>query len=279
MSEPKHMTWDSWGAYMASMAHLPDTFTLWGEGDKGWQGVANLGEARALAANGWPAGMDKARGVALPALNAVSDLMADAACIAQDVTGAAFDVGAYLSGEPECWARPDAVESKRVVTIMANLSASAGIPADMLELRGGAVAALAMALQTAGHPVRVFTCMGCPVTEGWGGGDDASFSRVLLSDDSGGPLDMDRLVYGLAHPSALRALAFCATTMAAGKDPLATPHLAIPTDPPASLGWDCDLYLPAALVFDANWTDAASVEKWVLGQYQKLTGQVPGEGA
>jgi hypothetical protein len=269
-NKPKHKSYASWGEYLASMDSVPDSMS-WGE--RKWTGVRDLGEARKLAREGWAAGMERARAVALPAVEAATRETIEGACLTADVTGAAFDVGGYLSGEPECWVRPDAVETKPAVTIMASLSASAGIPAEALEMKGAAVAALAMALQAGGYAVKVYTCQGCPVD----GEREATFNRVCLTDDNGGPLDVDRLIYGLAHPSALRALAFNAVVLTAGKTPTGEQWLGIPSNPPASLGWDCDLYLPASLVWDAEWKSPASVERWVKEQYRKLT--APKEGA
>jgi hypothetical protein len=260
-------TWPTWGAFRAEFESLPNSF-CWMGNSKGFQGVRNLGEARALADKGWAEGMVKARAVALPAVETAAREVVESPDMAQDVTGAAFDIGGYLSGEPECWARPDVVDAKPAIVLTANLSASGGIPAEMLTLRGTAVAALALALQTGGYAVKVYVVMGCPVGEYSGPG---TFIRVCLTDDTGGVLDLDRLVYALAHPSSLRVWGFLALARAAGKPIDTFPDLGIPLDPPAELGWAGDLYLPAATLGDADWASPASVEAWVKGQYAKLT--------
>lgn len=260
-SAPVTADYRTWADYLADLGKLDRASTTYG--GRSWARAANVGEAQDIADRGWPAGMEKVRSISLPALNAVTPALVQDAGWGWDVTGASYDVGELLTGNPECWLSQSQMASKPCVTIAANVVSSSGVPAEMLELRGAAVVALTMALQSSGYAVRVLMVEGA--LEAYGESRSV-YQRVCLTDDNGGPMDTDRILFALAHPASTRLLAYN------NLDRLTGAHVGgwMPHDPPESIGWTADLYLPAVKLDDADWKNAESVTRWVADTYAKL---------
>jgi hypothetical protein len=216
--------------------------------------------------------MERVHAIAIPAVTSIASTLAPESGWAYDVTGAAYDVGEYLSGVPECWLAPQMIASRPCITIAANIVSSAGIPARALEMRGAAVVALAMALQAAGYAVRVYAIQGMYVES-----DRDVWHRVCLTDDNGGPLDTDRLLFALAHPSASRQLGYSLGSHLAGRSyasSLGWPEgdrNALPTPK-----WAADVYLPPVFLDAAKWGSAEGVSAWVRETYERLSGRGTG---
>lgn len=240
-----------WSEYLARFDAIDPSDTY---GPAEWSGgVANLGEALQVARKGWPEGMEWARDVAMPALSAATSTRVAGEAWTYDVTGAAYDVGEYLSGVPECWLACQTSETRPVISILVNIAVSAGVPADAIRRRGAAVTALALHLQASGYVVELWSTWGVDVYDVRKG---ACWHRVRLSDGNGGPLDVDRVLFALAHPAAGRQLAHF---MVSHGQPI--------NNPP----WTADLYLPCMSLGAADWKDAESVTRWVETTYQTLT--------
>lgn len=159
--------------------------------------------AAALALYGWPEGAREASILASKVVQAVIAGTGNALVMQMqsDVCGACYDVGAYCSGEPECWIRPEPTLTKRAISIGVNAGASGGVPASALRNRGIAIASLVLALQTAGYPVTVDVF---EVSHSGYSGAQSFVTRI--TDATGSPLDIDRLVYSIGHPSMLRQI-------------------------------------------------------------------------
>ncbi len=264
----------SWSDYLAYARTLPPDARGAGgrtrEGAIEWASAPDLNGACNIAERGWSEGMDKVRSIALPAVDKMAaTIEAQDERWGWDVTGAAYDVGEYLSGAPECWLAPTLISDKPCVTISINSALSMGIPKEMIEMRGAAVVALALALQTAGYAVRVYQIIMSEVDSSSGGWhSDLTAVRVCLTDDNGGPIDTDRLLFALAHPAATRLLGFSVARGIAGA-PM-TAGLGSPDDFPVE-GWTSDFHMQRANYDDAEWRSKASVEAWVATQYAQLT--------
>jgi len=256
--------YQNWNDYRAALAGIDPAASIGGS-DRSWCGTASVGEALEIADKGWAEGMDRVRTISLPTVDAMSMAPAEGGW-AFDVTGADYDVGDYLAGTPECWLTPDATTQKPVITIAANIVSSAGIPASALELRGAAIVALTLALQTSGYVVRVYAVEGMSI------GQDI-WHRVELTDPNGGPLDTDRLLFALAHPSAARQLGYALGASLAGKNPnycgIGWPSGGPSAMPPAE--WKTDLYLAGSYLDSANWKSPESVSAWVAETYKALS--------
>lgn len=223
----------------------------------------------AMARQGWPEGAAKVREITLPIVREMAAILQPSAGWGWDVTGAAYDVGEYLSGTPECWLAPTLDAVKPTVRIMLDNFTSAAVTSDAITMRGAAMTALAIALQAAGYVVQVSTVHG---TRSSTRENHIVWSRVILTDDNGGPLDTDRLLFMLAHPTAKRRLILTYSCLTAGLTPsqaLKETWHPMPAGYPCP--WDAELIIPRMLTDDAQWANARSASAWVDETFRKLT--------
>lgn len=116
-----------------------------------------------------------------------------------------FDVGALTMGDPDHWIAPvytDAMMAgSRVITIAASVSASASVDHAAMIRRGALAVAIAEALELAGYPVELIATFGSTARDTF-----ADYRWTLKP--AGQPLDRDRALVALAHPSTLRRVVF-----------------------------------------------------------------------
>lgn len=225
-----------------------------------------------LATKGWPEGAKRASEVSAKLatrLAGSTSALVTTHELVYDVCGASFDVGSYLSGEPECWLRFEPQESKRSVRIVCNIGVSSFVETEVMERRGVAMAALAIALQGAGHPVTIDVMVSIHRgNAGRQGAAEALGTHVVrvLDASTGSIVDIDRVVYATAHPTMLRRLMFDALFGQLGD---CDGFLGAPMDTQPS-GEKIDLYLGAAhLDYTERWQDGG--EAWILAEYEKQT--------
>ena len=174
-----------------------------------------------------------------------------------------------MSGIPECWVGFKPYESKCGIRFVANISASCGVSAEIFRRRGIALSALALAMNARGHPVTI------DVVQTIVPRMDGSYETIQFTAAdalSGSILDIDRVVYGLAHPTVFRRLGAAVTNGFRGKTAStrwgnSRPPFAKEVIP--GLG-DYDLFLGTGHIYDVErWTDGG--EEWVLQEYIKQT--------
>ena len=246
--------------------------------DNHWAG-GSLNEAIKLAEQGWPEGMQLASAKA----QAISTrLVQQLGIITEhelqyDCCGAAFDVGAIVQGVPEAWVRPEPQQVKKEIRLLTNLSASSGVGTHALQTRGIAVAALALALQAKGHPVTIDVGWECGNgNAGWGTGikcpdsDESCYIRVL---DANYPvMDMDKVIFAMAHPAMLRRLLFAESDQnkVCRLRRLNSGRVIEETLPSTSPLANPSLYMGSAHLEQANrWQDGG--ESWIMQEYLKQT--------
>lgn len=262
----EHRLYDSMGELLRFVEELPGTPST---SELSWRGGVTFADCVNLARSGWPEGVAKARTVAQKIaariVEATGAVEQDA--LEYDNWGAGFDVGAVISGVPECWIRLEPQKQKRAVVIVTNVCASGGVPAKALMTRGIAVSALVMALQAQGHPVTVW----CGAELGNNGYPEALESAYVKILDANYPtFDLDRAVFALAHPGFFRWLLFaeseCEKT---GRlDRMRSGHVIEHHRPPELQ--NSSLYLGSAHLFQATrWTDGG--EAWILEEYNCQT--------
>lgn len=258
-AEPFLADFRDWSAFLTTCHAVPADSRI--RAQVGWNGVASWDAGIALAEQGWAEGMEHVRAVSIPAVKNLVATRPQVAGWDWDVTGSAYDMGEYLSGTPECWATPQVEEAKPVIRIVVNLTTSGGVPQSIITMRGAGVVALTLALQTAGYVVDVAALVGLAPNY-----NQSYWARIPLSDAQGGPLDVDRLVYALAHPSSPRLLGYsCGYHACAPGEYIGLGGWAQCAPP-----WDADLYLGHAFLSDADWGSAASVSTWVQRMYDRL---------
>lgn len=229
-----------------------------------WTG-GTFDTAYKLALDGWPEGANRAAEMSTKIVDRVvgRSTVGITESVGYDVIGAAYDAGAVALGIPEAWGVLQPQESKRAVRIVLNSSVSAGITPEVITKRGVAVAALALALQTKGYPVTV------DVYTSSNGLTHSVLVRVADAT-SGSQLDLDRIVYALAHASMQRRLVRAAQSdyrMGASGDKWGS-GMPRSNDRPEG---DIDLYIGGATIWEVErWQDGG--EAWVLQEYLRQTG-------
>jgi len=162
-----------------------------------WDLNTNFDQARTFAQRGW---VDKAAELE-GYMTSVNDLDYGGFQTSLDVTGECVDVGAFLAGEPECMMSM-AVPAKRSLTVIVNVSFSAGCDARHLLNRGIAVAAAVYALQCNGVSVSL-------KVGSWVDDHNGHIHETLIEVNQYGEyISPARLAFWLAHPAALRRCIF-----------------------------------------------------------------------
>lgn len=224
-------------------------------------------QAIELATHGWPEGARLASEKVERIANRIAEYGGASTypAIEYDVIGAAYDAGAVALGMPEAWGVLAPQEAKRAVRLGVNIVASAGVGPEVLRTRGIAVAALAIALQSRGYPVTIDVTQGGIYVKGH------AESVVRIADAAtGSQLDVDRIVFALAHPTMLRRL-FRAETNGyqrySGWDDVWGPHSPDSNAPPPGV---LDVFIGGAHLSEvARWRDGG--ESWVLAEYERQT--------
>jgi hypothetical protein len=242
---------------------------------KNWCG-ATWDEALQLAIDGWPLALEEAN-VSIAELRDHSGLSHATTVLepSWDVTGAEVDVGAYLSGIPECMV--DAVPrttSRRgkVVTFLIPATYCHRLEHDVIINRGLALATLCAAIIDAGHSVEIWSGY-----TGWLHTPVRRRLRVMARViEAGEPFDVGRLIFTVAHPAMLRRLWFgvwdaqapaVAATMS-DNDYGFGPRDCQPSDLPAEI---TDPYvLPYLAEDDDHWNDLPTALSWSHQTFQEL---------
>lgn len=121
----------------------------------------------------------------------------------RDVEGEFFDVGDFLSGEPEYAFRQVQVEQKPVVKVLVNFGVNCRWSDTELINRGRAIVALCDCLQQTGHIVELNIGLNCERSDGDGYGN-IHFKMNMEAN----PIDLDALAFVIANPGCLRRLYF-----------------------------------------------------------------------
>lgn len=168
------------------------------------------GTAFTMAREGWDTFLQETLDIARDAVTTVEgDTEVEVFRPVWDVSGSLVDVGAFVSGEPECMIEiPPARTTKfgRVVTLCASISYSSAISEKTLIARGKVITALALELSRLGIGLELYADFSA---SGYDTAKRTLRSRVLVK----GPndvLDPAKILFAYAHPGMLRVLALCA---------------------------------------------------------------------
>lgn len=176
--------------------------------DSGWSNTKNLQHACELAHNGW----HDVRTEVDILLDSLKDTLADRLetrfVNVYGVAGGTVDIGRYVTGEPECmvsWQSEPQASMGRVVRILVNGIVSSNVDADHILRRGVAIVALLDTLHKLGVGVELYWESAHAPHESK---RDRTLTTVVKIHDSSEPLDIDSVVFSMAHPSMLRRLQF-----------------------------------------------------------------------
>lgn len=220
-----------------------------------WSGTSNYDEALKLAQTGWPEGSARARKLAdHMSAELVSSLKRPE--IIFDTTGDMFDMGRVIEDCPESWMawEEGQEDGGKPVHIVLNCSVSAGISTDLIELRGTAVCALAIVLESAGRPVKI------EIGAGIRDSDATHFEPRVVVKDFYDPIQIDACAYALIHPSFFRRHIFSALEVMGLKDRFGYGNVAV------LRGTHGDLHLGGAQYGDSQWRNEQTSIEWIKEQ-------------
>lgn len=219
-------------------------------------------EALNLARGGWPEGAAMVRALSTDIV-AVVGARVQRPETSYALCGDTIDMGRFLIGEPECFMEftPSEVEmtGTKIVRIVANYAASAGVAAEVLRMRGAAICALAEALEYGGRRCEIVAVQ---AIRGRGGD---SYQCSVIVKEAQQPLDLDRIAFALCHPSMLRRLTFSLeeTESAEVREALGVPGgYGHPTDTTLT----GEIVLEKAHSGDPAWRSLEAAKGWVLQQ-------------
>lgn len=172
-----------------------------------WDLNCGFAGALKLARDGWPEGRKTISEISEKLDSLVGETIRKAD-IQWEVTGDFVDIGRYLTGEPECMGQFTEIElpsTGKIVRVMVNLSASAGIDSHDMVKRGAAAVALIDALESCGRQCELFIVSAQTSTYGNG-----THETIVPVKRAGEHMELDRLAFTLAHPANYRRLFFAA---------------------------------------------------------------------
>lgn len=122
----------------------------------------------------------------------------------RDVTGDFFDVGDFLSGEPECCWSSDTEQKREAVNIIVNIGFPESAPADGIKRRGGAIVGLIDNMQKRGYIVNLSVCI-LGIDYGKKGQYEPTLIKIHVDTR---PVDIASIAYMIANPLFLRRIIF-----------------------------------------------------------------------
>jgi len=172
-------------------------------------------EAVKLAESGWTQGAEiiaEHRDASRCFLNAAK--VAKVATYGYDVSGDWLDVGRYLDGEPECFGievGDGEIVAQKVVSIRINSAVSGAVEADHIIARGIALLLAVDLLEACGTRVELILARGGGINGSASESTAAkgsTFESNTVIKEANQPVDIDRLAFWVAHPSAFRRFGF-----------------------------------------------------------------------
>lgn len=204
----------------------------------------SFADALKMLKSGWPEGIKE---VDIKAHEILTLTQADQSIYQYAVTGDFLDIGAYLSGQPECFLY-ESKESikKEVVKITCNISASCEISQDTIKNKGAAMLALIDKLYQTHFVeldliIKSHDCMGYDITFKY---------QVNLKEG----YDKDMIAFIICNPAYLRRIYFAICEKITGKNNCR--GYGAPRDIEGMEG----IYIPA-LKSGQQWNDYATLEQ------------------
>ena len=172
----------------------------------GWAGTYDWNEAMQLALRGWPDGLRRIRDQVHIIERFISPKQPRLELTHAVQGPGILDFDRYAQGRPDSWVVWEPVSdqhgvSTRIVSIVFNISASAGVSVDVLFRRGAVVCALIDILEHSG--VRVEIKLADQTTY-----NNGTYTWIVMLKRSEDVLDLDRTAYALCNVAVERRLMF-----------------------------------------------------------------------
>ena len=164
-------------------------------------------DAFKMAREGWDYHLETALALTDQVIETLKDETRDDFRPRWDFTGSQVDIGAYLTGEPECmidYPPTEITKAGRVITLCVALSVSSSMSSDEMVRRGVMVTALAEMLSQRGLNTEIW------VDISYDGNARYSHSQRVLIKGTNDVIDNSRILYAFANPSMFRVLSFAA---------------------------------------------------------------------
>jgi hypothetical protein len=280
-TQQHHWTFESWFDYVEfgknrvpasihtqSSRNIEDGYTQ-------WYMTKDFDHAVKLAEEGWSEGNKKIRVLSDALLNKVTQLIQREE-VRFDVTGNDFDIALVNQGVPECWLHFENTEVQsgtghKVIKMVYNCAASAGISTEVITARGAAACALIQALEFAGFRVEVSLWHAVSNYE------SGQWIIDVLLKAADQQLDIDKLAFAIMHPSTFRRFGFAVEESNALFVKTCGFDYGTPCDiPEANKG---DIYFSKGHLREQQWTNPKAATDWILSELKKqgviLTEEVP----
>ena len=200
-----------------------------------WFGTSSFGEAVSVGRHGWPEGRKF--------LSNIQDDQAFKTKVMEtrvetfDVAGGYTDIGRAIAGDPEHMINVEMFPAPSpILKIGIPGFIMARVPTKIIMVYGGAIASYVDALETAGWRCEITQSCDIKASEG---GKKASIRVILKQAEE--PLDTDRLLFAIAHPSMFRRLMFRAMETFPELEPRFSDFYGYRSNIPPT---DFDIYIP-----------------------------------
>lgn len=208
--------YDSWSEMLDHVSQPVTRTSTYGSEDENtsqfWTAGVDWPQALQMMANGWPDGTS-AYAMLLTRLQTKLSRLLQTHDLERGMTGCDFDLGAALSGQPECYVYPTEIhrDVKRgggVRTLILNTGVRAAVTSEQILRRSVHTIGLMHALENAGYGVRIVTSN---VTSYSGPKSqhrrNLGASRVLTVREPGQDIDLARMAF-IGHPAWHRRIGF-----------------------------------------------------------------------
>lgn len=249
-------------------------------GTESFTGTRSLTDAVKLAVDGWHDVRPEVQKMFDSLESQLSLALDEQYAIRYDYSGDSVDMGRYVSGDPECmmdYVTEPQARMGRVVRIMVAGVASAYVTPEQIRARGVAVCALIDVLHKLGVGIELWTEQ-CYLRkeEGYRNRKPSTkrYSMLVKLHDSADMMDIDDIMYAIAHPSMLRRIGFAGVEQMDWANEFVNNSYGRPDDMQcADLVGDVDVTVEK-LQNGGSWGSEDAILKdpvgWVLGTVQGL---------
>jgi hypothetical protein len=205
--------WKSWGEYVqfAKDSHGRDNnyFSASDRSRPDWHGTKSFEDAEKMALGGWQEIRPEVDALVHNIETTIMPTLGQAFTSCFDVAGGSVDIGRFLDGEPECMVETkliDIAKPGKVVTVLVQGFYSSASDTKEIKARGAMVVALIDAIERMQHSTEIYV--------------EYTYSKrichLVKVKGAEDMLDIDTLMFILAHPSAYRRISFAAQEVEPG---------------------------------------------------------------
>lgn len=236
-----------------------------------WAGTKDMKTAVSIAEKGWEQGAAAMQREGAATFEAVASLVLKPQVIYTEEPSIEVDAMRALAGEPDYWVaiHRDLKRgaSSNIVRLVVNITASAGVPTEVIMAKGTMVAALAMLMEYAGVSVEIVSFLGAAERDEYRHpekGRGKALEVYTTIKNAGEALNPLSIAFALAHPAALRRFGFACMEQIPNPDYLSAIGI------PGCYGFACeashpgDIYIPSAKAGFQEWADTGLARKWVI---------------